>query len=145
MNRKSLNSAKGLFFLVPALLVVASCGEDASETTFDSVDELTSSMQSEGLECNAMDSTTYETGTNEVAEQVLCVEGHSLTVWEEGYDADDESSETDPLVREMEEQGTIEHLRGANWHVMSINGDLLDELHETFGGQRNEQDLPDFG
>lgn len=76
MNRKSLNSAKGLFFLVPALLVVASCGEDASETTFDSVDELTSSMQSEGLECNAMDSTTYETGTNEVAEQVLCVEGH---------------------------------------------------------------------
>lgn len=65
-------------------------------------------------------------------------------MWDEDFDTDTESSETDPLVSGLEGQGTIEHLRGENWHVMSVDGDLLDEMQQNFGGERNEQGFPDL-
>lgn len=143
MDTKSLKTVSSVIPLIPVLLVATSCGGTAGETTFEGVEDFMSSMESESYECNAMSSTTYDRGTDEIGEQVLCAEGHSLTVWDEDFDAG-ETSETDLLVRELEEQGTIEHLRGENWHVMSIDGDFLAEMQQNFGGELNEQGFPDL-
>ncbi|WP_147104917.1 hypothetical protein [Nesterenkonia populi] len=144
MDTKSSKIVIMVFPLMPVLLVATSCGEDTADTTFDGVDDLMSSMESEGLECSVMEGTTLQSGTDEVGDQVMCAEGHSLMVWDADSDADTETSENDPLVSGLEEQGAIEHLRGENWHVMSIDGELLDGLQESFGGQRNEEGFPNF-
>ncbi|NYJ18165.1 hypothetical protein [Nesterenkonia sandarakina] len=138
MKTKSSKAVTGAFPILAVLLVATSCSAAASDTTFEDVADLSSSVESAGHECNAMTSTTYDLG-----EQAMCAEGHSLTVWDEEADPG-ELGEDDALVQEMEEQDLIEHLRGANWHVMSVDGDLLDEMQQNYGGQRNEEGVPDL-
>ncbi|WP_146340573.1 hypothetical protein [Nesterenkonia sp. NBAIMH1] len=144
MRTRNALITPGLMALVPVLLLATSCGEDSAATTFDGVEDLISSMEDEGLECGVMDGTTLGDGANEAGEQVMCVEGHTLMVWDEDADLDTESSDDDPLVQGMEEQGTIEHLRGENWHIMSIDDEVLDELEDSFGGVRDEEGFPNF-
>lgn len=138
MNHESPKPAAAAFPLLAFLLVATSCGAGASDATFEDVAELISSAESEGYECSAMSSPTYDLG-----EQALCAEGHSLSVWDEGVDPDELGGD-DPLVREMEEQGVVQHLRGANWHVTSNDGDLLDAMQQNYGGQRDEEGFPDL-
>lgn len=70
----------------------------------------------------------------------MCVEGHRLAVWDE--DVEPKEMETDLMVEHMEEQGVMDHLRGANWHVLSVDQDMLDDLESEFGGERSDIGWP---
>lgn len=137
-------SFKGSLIALPALSIltlVTACGVD-NDTTFENVDELKSAVESANYECREMTRLPAQTDSTEGIEEILCTEGHRLSVWGEEFEPDSRSSAPDPFVEAMEEQGAIEHLRGENWHVMSVDGDTLEDLQQQFGGELNEQSFP---
>lgn len=118
--------------------MVSACGDSSEDTTFDSVDDLASAIESEGFEC----SETLNTNHGQ-AEVIRCSEGHSLVVWGEDF----EPEEMDPGVaaEELGEgESPFEHLRGGNWHIASLDADMLDDLESELGGERNAVGWPDI-
>lgn len=137
---KTLISAASMIF---GLSILTGCSI-SGETTFDDIDELTTELESADYQCRDMARRPSQSDQTEDIEEIRCAEGHSLTVWGEEFEPDDRSSASDPMVADMEEQGLIEHLRGKNWHIMSIDGDMLEDLQQRLGGELNEQSFPNL-
>lgn len=116
----------------------------SGETPFDNVDELTTELESADYQCRDMARRPSQKDQTEDIEEIRCAEGHSLSVWGEDFEPDERSSASDRMVADMEEQGLIEHLRGKNWHIMSIDGDMLEDLQQRLGGELNKQSFPDL-
>lgn len=121
--------------------MVTACGS-GDNTTFESVDDLRSDVESADYECGEVNRRPIQSDMDDGFEEILCTEGYLLTVWDEDFEPDTQSAATDTFVREQEEQGLIEHLRGENWHVTSVDGDMLEDLQQRFGGELNEVSFP---
>lgn len=87
-----------------------------------------SALESVNYECRDVTRASAQTSADEGLEEIICAEGHRLSVWGEAFDPDNRPTSFDPLVEAMEESGAIERLRGENWHVMSVHEDALEDL-----------------
>lgn len=113
------------------LLAVTACGGVESDGHYESADELRSAMESEGYRC-------AESRTDPVleghGEEMQCEEGHSVVVWE----ADLPEYVDDPTALFAVGLTERHYLTNETWAVVSGNGEMLDDMQETFGGNRVE-------
>lgn len=131
INNRPLPTVTAALCIV--LPLVSSCSDDVEDRTFDNAEELRSAIEEEGHDCQAFDSQ----GSGQTGEVIICTEGHTLTVWDAEFEDDDESSSSDDNDTENSEGQN--NLRGENWNVMSDDEELLDDLEQSFGGERTSE------
>lgn len=116
--------------LLAGVALLAGCSGVEPDDDYESAEELSEVLDSEGFRCSAQASFDVFEG---YGEEIRCGSGMSILVWD---DDTPEYAGDISLLRLGTALGGRESLTSDSWMIIHDNAQMLDEIHEVFGGER---------